>query len=75
MAKYLVRLMDGSNLPLLDESKGDIIGMKDPRMLFVRSVSQKKNVRVPWTSVLKIEEMLDDTKAPAEGGDGESGPA
>lgn len=73
MARYLVRLIDGSNLPLLDESQGDIIGMKDPKMLFVRSVSQKKNVRVPWTSVLKIEELLDEPKAaPADSGAGDA---
>ena len=42
MAKFMVRLIDGTNLPLVDESNGDIIGIKDPRFLFVRSVAQKK---------------------------------
>ena len=64
MGRYLIRLIDGSNLPILDESQGDIIGMKDPKMLFARSKSQNKNVRIPWTSVLKIEEMLDEAKPP-----------
>ena len=64
MGRFIVRLVDGSSLPILDEAQGDIIGLKDPKLLFARSTTQNRNVRIPWTSVLKIEELLDEVKPP-----------
>lgn len=65
MTRYIIRLIDGSSLPILDDEQGDIVGIKDDKMLFARHKMQSKTFRVPWTSVLKIEEVPPPPTKPA----------
>lgn len=65
MARYLIRLIDGSSLPMLDDKNGDHLGLKDERFLYAKIKAQNKLLRIPWTSVLRIEEIIEDAGAAA----------
>jgi hypothetical protein len=63
MSRFLIRLTDGSSLPMLEEKNGDHVGLKDDKFLYVKIKAQNKLLRVPWTSVLRIEETIEDPAA------------
>lgn len=63
MARYLVRLIDGGSLPMLDDKNGDHVGFKDEKFLYAKIKAQNKLLRIPWTSVLRIEELIEDAGA------------
>ena len=60
MARYQIKLTDGSTLPMMDERNGDHVDLDNEKFLFIKGRAQSKLIRIPWTSVLKVEETIEE---------------